>query len=98
MTELRQLDDKERAVTEKALERIENDKNVDGKYYEYLIRHANLLLECGLEQNYLKQRREYEMVLKEAEFKLNKIDEKVKVLKTHLTEGVEVKEVKEKEQ
>lgn len=72
--------------------RVKQKMLVEAQYQEYLKNYAQLMLDIGLEQNYLKQRREYEQKLKDADNLLVGAQESIKIIDDQLTNGVEIKE------
>lgn len=89
----RQLNSDEKRMTLKTLKA----KKDDMAWINYQVKYYKLMLDDGLEQNYLKQRRDYAKMLKELEserdINLN-ID---KEMRRQLKEGVEILEKMEKE-
>jgi len=87
--EKRKLTKEEVNLSRKAIKRLEEER----EYQQYLADHSSLMLTKGLWQNYLFQRREYELKLKEANREIHNIDLKIIELKRQIKEGVEMKEV-----
>lgn len=86
----RQFSDEERSLAEKNMKRWLNER----LYQQYLLEHATLMLSQGLEQNYLFQRRKFEMEKKGAAKQLQEIDFTILTLRRQLENGVEMIEQK----
>lgn len=87
----RQLDEKEITICKRNIEVRQERVN----WLRFQLKYYNLMLNEGLEQNYLEtikkykeQRREFEAELKSEEMVVEELDKQIK-------EGIEIKEIKE---
>lgn len=65
------------------------------KWLEYECKYYNLMIEEGLEQNYLKTLREYKTMKEDFEQELNTNNNIAKELGIQIAEGVEIKNITE---
>jgi len=88
----RELSKEEKERCERQLERLDGDK----EYEEFAEEYARLMLDKGLEQNYKKQRRDFQDKLKLAKDNLKQITATQEFVRDQLENGVEeIKEDKE---
>jgi len=94
MTNKRPLNEEERKFTQIAVDKLKEEL----EYTQYLLKHANLMLEHGLEQNYKLQMRDYKEkktgVVNDLKSKTSEITRYV----DQLNNGVEIKEQPKKEE
>jgi hypothetical protein len=91
MSNKRPLTKEEIDISTKQIERLINRD----KWLEFQEQYSELMLSCGLEQNYIKTRHEYEDNYKEIENELEINRAVVKQLGVQIAEGVEIKNVEE---
>lgn len=90
----RKLTPQEMMASENALKRLEEEKEYD----EYQLEICDLKLTKGLMQEYKKEVRNYKKVKKEFTDELKMANEKIKILKDQMRNGVEIKEDKKEEE
>lgn len=91
MVEMRELNDDEKKFITRRISSIKEDI----EYNEYLVEHADLMLEKGLKQNYRSYVKEYKKKRRDAENMAKQSAEVILELERQLSEGVEIKEVAE---
>lgn len=90
----RHLDENEKKLVFKNIANREKQS----AYNAYMLKYYDLMLNEGLEQNFQKQRRDFEAVKKEIEQEQLINDETLKELQRQLREGVEeIEQVEENE-
>ena len=92
--ELRELESKEKEMCRKQIE-IRHKRN---KWLEFQLKYYDLMINEGLEQNFLEKIREFKLQRKEFDKELTSNKEVVKVLNEQIKNGVEVKkEIKQED-
>ena len=84
----RPLTDVEKNMAEKGIKRLELNK----KYHEFKIKHALLMINEGLWENYSFKKRQFIMIKSDEVQKVNNINLKMGALMRQLKEGVEIKQ------
>jgi hypothetical protein len=87
----RPLDKVELDVCKKQIERIE----ARDKWLRFQAKHTGMMLDEGLELNYLKTMREYKDSKKEIDDELGRNEEIVRQVQDQIKNGVEIKNIQE---
>lgn len=94
MENKRPLNEDERKFTQKAHDNLSEDL----EYNEYLLKHANLMLESGIQQNYKLQMREYNQKKVGVINDIKSMKQEIEMYVDQLQNGVTIKNKPKKEE